>query len=89
MSVTVVNVGNLERNTSGHKSTNLTKSFGSEGTVRVVVHGIEYTFGPGQSRSFSDDGVGTAVAAASAKLRLSDDREGAWKSTASTAESHF
>ena len=82
MSVTIANVGLSERDSSGHRTTNLTKSFGNQGTVRVVVHNIEYVFGPGESKSFSDDGLGLAIAAADARLRIADTREG-FKTTGS------
>ena len=83
MSVIVANVGHFERDTSGNRNTNLSKSFGDQGTVRTTVQGIEYVFGPGEVKSFSDNGIGAAVAASDARLRVADDREGNWKSNAS------
>lgn len=76
MTVTIVNRGVNERDTSGRKTANLTKTFGNQGTVRVVVENIEYVFGPGETKSFSDDGLGLKIAAADARLGLSDTREG-------------
>jgi hypothetical protein len=83
MSVRVANVGHWERNTSGERTTNLTTSFGDQGTVRTTVEGIEYVFGPGEVKSFSDNGLGAKIAASDARLRVADDREGNWKSNAS------
>jgi hypothetical protein len=83
MSVIVINTGSQERDTNGRRTTNLTKSFGDQGTVRVTVEGIEYVFGPGDSRSFADDGLGAKIAAADSRLRVADSREGTWKSNAS------
>lgn len=83
MATRVANVGSWERDASGERTTNIAKSIGDQGTVRVVVEGREYVFGPGQVLSFADDGVAAAVAAADSRLRIADDREGAWKSNAS------
>ena len=76
MSVTVVNAGVWERTTSGQKNTNKTLPYSDAGTVRVVVENQEHVFGPGQSKTFSDDGYGIAVAAADDRLRVADTREG-------------
>ena len=76
MSVTVVNVGMFERDTSGRRTTNLTTGRGDRGTVSVVVQGQTHTFGPGQRKGFSDDGIGIAVAAADGRLRVADTRDG-------------
>lgn len=83
MSTIVVNRGNFERDTSGNRTTNLTKSFGDQGTVRTVVEGIEYVFGPGESKAFSDDGLASKIAASDARLRVGDSRDGLPKSNAS------
>lgn len=83
MSTIVTNAGRYERDTSGNRTTNFSKMQGDQGTVRVVVEGIEYVFGPGDSRSFADDGLAAAIAAADARLRIADSREGTWKSNAS------
>lgn len=76
MSVKVANVGHLERDSSGNRTTNVTQSFGDQGTVRVTVGSTEWVFGPGEIKTFADDGIGAAVAAADARLRIADDREG-------------
>lgn len=76
MSVTVVNVGMFERNTSGQRSTSKTKPFSDAGSVTAVYEGQSYTFAPGQAITFADDGVGIAVAAFDGRLRVADTREG-------------
>ena len=50
---------------------------GELGTVRVVVQGTEWSFGPNEKRTFADDGIGIAVAAADARLRVVDSRDSA------------
>ena len=76
MPVTVVNVGMFERNSSGERTTNITKGTTDQGAVSVEYEGQRFTFGPGQSITFSDAGIGIAVAAQDARLRVSDTREG-------------
>lgn len=76
MATTVVNVGVLERTTSGQKNTNKTKVFSDAGAVTAIYEGKQYTFGPGQSITFSDDGIAAGVAAFDARLRVADTREG-------------
>lgn len=87
MSIVVTNVGVLERDTSGRRTTNYTKATQTgtqSGTVRVVYEGIEYVFGPGESKSFADEGIASAVITAaevggeagSGPLRYADTREG-------------
>jgi hypothetical protein len=76
MAVVVTNVGMFERDSSGRKTTNFTKGQGDQGTVRVEYQGIQYVFGPGESKSFSDNGIAAAVVAGDARLRIADTREG-------------
>lgn len=76
MSYVVTNSGQWVRDSGGNKTTDFTRAQSDAGTVRVVYEGIEYVFGPGQSKAFSDNGVATAVAAADGRLRLADTREG-------------
>lgn len=76
MATTVVNVGVYERDTSGNRTTNKIKQFSDAGTVRAIWEGKEYVFGPGQSITFSDDGIAAGVAAFDARLRVADTREG-------------
>jgi hypothetical protein len=76
MAVTVVNVGMFERDSSGARTTNVTKSVGDQGTVDVTVRGRRWTFGPGQSITFSDHGEAAECVAADSRLRIADTREG-------------
>lgn len=78
MSVTVTNRGVWERTTSGNKNTKVgsKQALGETGTVSVVYENQTYTFGPGQSITFADDGVGIGVAAVDARLAMADTREG-------------
>ncbi len=83
MSTLVANQGNLERDTNGQKTTNLTKTFGDQGTVRVWYEGQQYVFGPGEVKSIADDGIAAALIAADARLVAADSRHGMPKSNAS------
>ena len=76
MSTTVVNVGILERDTSGNKNTSKTKIYSNAGAVTAIYEGKQYTFGPGQSITCSDNGIAVGVAAFDARLRIADTREG-------------
>ena len=76
MTVTVKNTGALGAGVSNAKNTDLRASFGDQGTVRVIYQGREYVFGPNQSITFQDDGIGHAVQAQDARLRFIDTREG-------------
>ncbi len=76
MPIQVVNVGMFERDSSGARTTNIRKTISNQGTVRVEYQGIQYVFGPGESKSFSDAGIAAAVVAGDARLRVADTREG-------------
>ena len=76
MATTVVNVGIYTRDTSGNKTTDKRKQFSDAGAVTAIWEGKQYTFGPGQSITFSDDGIAAGVAAFDARLRIADTREG-------------
>ena len=83
MSTLVANQGNFERGTSGQKTTNISKSIGDQGTVRVWYEGREYVFGPGEVKTIQDDGIAAALIAADARLVAADSRQGTPKSNAS------
>ena len=83
MGLTVTNRGVWKRDTSGRKTTEWERALGDQGTVKVTYENVNYTFGPGQSITFSDVGIATAVAAQDARLAVADTREG----FASTARS--
>lgn len=76
MPIQVVNVGMLERDSNGRRTTNITKGTTDQGTVSVWYQGIQYTFGPGESKNFSDPGIAAAVVAGDGRLRVADTREG-------------
>jgi len=76
MSLTVKNIGVMQAADTRGKNTNVVKTYGEVGTVRVVFEGIEYVFSPNQSISFANNGIGTAVAASDARLRVTDERDG-------------
>ena len=70
MAVVVTNVGVYERDTSGIRTTSTvtaTKTGALSGTVRSVYQGIEYVFGPGESKTFADHGIASGVIAGSEK----------------------
>lgn len=64
-----------ERDTSGRRTTNQRKSFGEVGAVTVGYEGIQYTFGPGESKTL-EDGIAAALVAGDGRLRVADTREG-------------
>ena len=81
MSIVVKNVGAIDftaqgnintakgsRRTGGHEGT-------TGGTVRVVLSGVEYVWGPNESKTLPDDRATEAVAADS-RLRVGDSRDG-------------
>ena len=79
MSVTVKNIGPIQAGSQNQQNTGKGDvAMGDQGTVRVVVEGIDHVFGPNDSKTFGDDGIGIAVAAADARLRVMDSRDGAF-----------
>lgn len=76
MSVVVVNAGVWERTASGHKDTKKLGPQGEVGTITVTVRGRSHVFGPGQSKTFSDEGEAAECVAADNRLRIADTREG-------------
>lgn len=83
MSTLVTNRGAWERDSSGAKTTNIGKTIGDQGTVRVWVEGQQFVFGPGETKSIWDDGIAAKVIAADSRLTAADSREGTPKSNAS------
>ena len=75
MPVTVVNSGVWVRDTNGRKTTDIANAEGGQGTVTVEYQGIQYVFGPGQSKTFSDLGIAAAVVVGDGRLRVADTRE--------------
>ena len=76
MSVVVTNAGVWERTSSGQKNTKKLGPQAEVGTVTVTVRGRNHVFGPGQSKTFSDEGEAAECVAADNRLRIADTREG-------------
>lgn len=90
MSTVVKNVGPVFLNTNGLPETKNIGNRGDQGTVRVVLRGIEYVWGPNESKTLPDDIAAEAVAASSSRLRVADSRDGmAQRSNASVSYSAF
>jgi hypothetical protein len=75
MSVVIKNVGPIATGSQNQQNTNQTKSFGDQGTVRVVLRGVEYVWGPNESKTLPED-IGAEADAADARLRIMDTRDG-------------
>ena len=79
MSVVVKNIGALAFTAEGNvdtKEANLAEN-GDQGTVRVVYQGVEYVWGPNESKTL-ENGIGAGcVAASGSRLRIADTRDGA------------
>ena len=88
MSTIIINAGHWQRNTNGEKSTNLRKSFGEVGTVRVWYEGQQYVFGPGEQKSL-DDGIASALVTADARLQKLDTSMHAWPSSNASILNHI
>lgn len=75
MSAVVKNVGAVVLTAQGQINTaggDVAK--GDQGTVRLVLSGIEYVWGPNDSKTLPDDRAAEAVAA-DTRLRIVDTRE--------------
>jgi hypothetical protein len=75
MSQVVKNVGPIEAGAQNQQNTNLTKSFGDQGVVRITLRGYELVWGPNESKTLADDIADEAVAIDS-RLRIADSRDG-------------
>jgi len=75
MSVTLKNIGSLA-NRSGIDTKALGAVQGDQGTVRVIYEGIEYVFGPNDSKTFSDEGIAAALQAQDARLQYAGQPDG-------------
>lgn len=77
MSSVVKNVGAIAFTATGQVNTkNLPAASGDQGTVRVVLRGVEYVWGPNESKTLPDDLASEAVAASGSRLRIGDSRDG-------------
>lgn len=74
MSVVVKNVGAIDPGVNNQQNTDPTQSIGDQGTVRFVYQGVEYVWGPNESKTCSDDLAAAAVTADS-RLRRADSRD--------------
>lgn len=78
MSVVVKNIGASHRGAQNqHNTPNSNIAVGDQGTVTVIIERVPYVFGPNESKTFADDGIGIAAAAADARLRIVDSRDSA------------
>jgi hypothetical protein len=79
MSIVVKNVGAVAFTAQGNKNTKggagSNAAMGDQGTVRVVLRGVDYVWGPNDSKTLPDDVAAEAVAADS-RLRIGDTRDG-------------
>lgn len=76
MATVVKNIGPIDTGPQNQQNTDITQSRGDQGTVRVVLSGIEYVWGPNESKTLPNDRAAEAVAADS-RLRIADSRDGA------------
>lgn len=88
MSTVVINKSYTERTTSGLDNTNVRKSFGEVGTVRVWYEGQQYVFGPGEQKSL-DDGIAAALVAGDSRLAILDTSRHAWPSSNASILNHI
>lgn len=77
MSVVIKNVGPIAFTVSGQGNTkNPVSATGNQGTVRVVLRGVDYVWGPNDSKTLPND-IGAEAVAADSRLRIADTRDGA------------
>lgn len=75
MSQVVKNVGAIAFTAQGNQNTKKVGAVGDQGTVRVVLDGVEYVWGPNESKTMRDNQADEAVAIDS-RLRIADSRDG-------------
>jgi hypothetical protein len=76
MSKVVKNIGAINFTVSGQQNTANSDDWqGDAGTVRVVLEGIDYVWGPNDSKTLTDNLADEAVAA-NGRLRIADTRDG-------------
>ena len=81
MSVVVKNVGGSVRGAENqHNTPGGNTAMGDQGTIRLVLQGVEYVWGPNESKTLSDDLGAEAVASVNdtEKLRIVDSRDSAF-----------
>ena len=75
MAVVVKNVGAIAFTAQGQIDTKKVNNRGDQGTVRVVLRGVEYVWGPNDSKTLPND-IGAEAVAADSRLRVGDSRDG-------------
>lgn len=75
MSTVVKNVGPIAAGAQNQQNTKGIGAIGDQGTVRVVLGGVEYVWGPNESKTLSGNLAAEAVAA-DGRLRIADSRDG-------------
>lgn len=89
MSIVVKNVGASQRTAqNNHNTAGGNAGMGDQGTVTVYYQNVPYVFGPNESKSFGDDGIGAAVAARDARLRVLDTRDSSWPTSNASVLQH-
>ena len=84
MSVVVKNVGAITLTAQGNIDTaNADVAMGNQGTVTVYYENREYVFGPNDSKTL-ENGIGAALVAQDARLRIRDTRDGWQRGAART-----
>ena len=63
MAVIVKNIGAMVPADRGANANTKKSAVNADSTVTAIYQGQAYTFGPNESRTFQDDGIGLAVAA--------------------------
>lgn len=72
----VKNIGALARGPQNQQNTkNANGAMGDQGTVRVVLGGVEYVWGPNESKTLQEPFASQAVAA-DTRLKVADSQEG-------------
>lgn len=59
----------------GNENTNRKKGFGDLSPVRVVLEGVEWSWGPNEAKTM-EDRLATLAVAADNRLRIADTRDG-------------
>ena len=77
MSTVVKNIGAIDPGPENQQNTDQKASHAEIGTVRVTLRGVEWVWGPNESKTVPDDIAAEAVAASGSRLRIADTRDGA------------
>lgn len=78
MSAVVKNIGAIQAGSQNQQNTGKgSVAMGDQGTVRLVLGGVEYVWGPNDSKTLPDNLAAESVAA-DTRLRIMDSRDGAF-----------